>query len=98
MRTLSKNKAKKMCRALDKALKLVRCDDSTGLCMALFDCELNAEDTDYLQEWIRQMLGDFAFLENASFRSIWKFSAEERYEHRKPWVKWMKQHLMETSG
>lgn len=98
MKKLTIEQRDRMIRALENALQRVRKEETKGLCSALHNTGLICEDRNYLIRWIGRMLGpDHAYLENIWGRSPYEFTPEQRYQHRKPWVEWMIQHLKETT-
>lgn len=103
MRPLKRTTAIRMCEALDCALEDVRTERSHGLCFSLIFSTLSRYEYVYLTNWIRNMLGRSNIyleqwqLQSRSIDIMLKTTAWERYNNRKPWVEWMKRHLMETS-
>jgi hypothetical protein len=100
MKKLSTKERTRMIRALDFALGRIRIGYATALCFGLYQAEnegiCTRTDKDYLCKWIAKMLkGEDNYLETD--KPAWMYSKEERYSHRLPWVKWMINHLKETS-
>ena len=103
MKKLTKKQARRMCKALDYALERVKEGEVTGLCSGLVDAWLESvtthEESDYLDKWISRQLGGHRFLESWVRGPGFELPGcgLTRYDLRKPWVEWMKKHLMETA-
>lgn len=106
MKYLTKKEAHQLCCGLDYALESVRSGSCPGICsgisLASHVSIITFEQVDYLELWVNRMIGNNVWIERYQYLNYPGVypppkTFEDRYERRKGWVKWMKQHLMETS-
>lgn len=100
MKYLHRNTAIRMSNALVIATLEVRHGAAMGLCEALGrNIFLRPWEKFYLQTWIGKMVGRGYYLEKhlPNLSSYERQNPEYRYRRRIRWVKWMINHLKETT-